>query len=128
LIATSLIATSLIGTSPSRDASRRCSWKARICSSVERSTLRTITVSGTFSTQGAKLSTLVTPAATSRSQTPWAAAAGVATTPIWAPWSRTTDSRSSIGRTGSPATVSPTIRGSASSRQTTVKPRDANPP
>ena len=33
----------------------RCSWKARICSSMERSTLRTSTPSGTDSTVGAKL-------------------------------------------------------------------------
>ena len=38
--------------------------------------------SGTESTAGAKLRMLVTPAATSRSQTPWAAAAGVAMTPM----------------------------------------------
>src|SRR5690349_19693709 len=33
----------------------RCSWKAKICSSVDRSTLRTSTPSGTTSTHGAKL-------------------------------------------------------------------------
>ena len=48
------------------DTATFCPWKARICSSVERSTLRTTTPSGTASTAGAKLSTERTPAATSR--------------------------------------------------------------
>ena len=47
----------------------RCSWKARICSSVARSTLRTSTPAGTESTAGAKLRMLETPAATKRSHT-----------------------------------------------------------
>ncbi len=63
----------------------RCSWKARICSSIARSTLRTSTSSGTTSTSGAKLRMLPTPAATSRSHTSWAAVAGVAITPIAGP-------------------------------------------
>ena len=49
---------------------------------MDRSTLRTSTPSGTESTVGAKLRMLVTPASTSRSQTSWAAAAGVAITPM----------------------------------------------
>ena len=40
---------------------RRCSWNARICSSVERSTLRSSTSAGTVKTVGAKFSTLRTP-------------------------------------------------------------------
>ena len=54
-------------------AALRVSWKERICSSAARSTLRTSTCAGTDSTTGAKLRMLVTPAATSRSQTSCAA-------------------------------------------------------
>src|SRR5690606_23500148 len=81
----------------------RCSWNARICSSMERSTLRTSTPSGTFSTVGAKFRMEVTPAATSRSQTCWAAPAGVAITPIDTPLSWMIFSRSSVCFTGMPA-------------------------
>ena len=63
----------------------RCWWNARICSSLARSTRRTSTCSGTRSGTGAKLRTLDTPAATSRSQTSCAAPAGVATTPMQTP-------------------------------------------
>src|SRR5205085_7642562 len=77
----------------------RCSWKARICSSMERSTLRTSTSSGTASTVGAKFRMLVMPAATSRSATVWAADAGVAMTPIDTSSSRITVSSSSKCRT-----------------------------
>ena len=75
-------------------ATLRCSWKARICSSMDMSTLRTSTWSGTDSTLGAKFRMLLTPAATSRSQTSWATCAGVAITPIATPRSPTTSSRS----------------------------------
>src|SRR5690606_8933156 len=44
---------------------RRATWKARICSSTARSTLRTSTSSGTCSTTGAKFRMLRTPAETS---------------------------------------------------------------
>src|SRR5690606_9140801 len=57
---------------------RRCSWYARICSSIDRSTFRTATPSGTVTMAGAKLRMLVTPAATSASATPCAASPGVA--------------------------------------------------
>src|SRR5690606_24165848 len=69
-----------VSTAMSGPPALRCSWNARICSSMERSTLRTSTVSGTLSTTGAKLRMLVTPAATTRSHTSCAAAAGVAST------------------------------------------------
>ena len=60
-------------------------WKARICSSVDRSTLRTTTPSGTASTAGAKLRTERTPAATRSSQACWAPSDGVAMTPMARP-------------------------------------------
>ena len=60
---------SATGLSVTTDAVLRCSWKARICSSTERSTLRTSTPSGTESSTGAKLRMLEIPAATSRSHT-----------------------------------------------------------
>src|SRR4051794_4890916 len=92
----------------------RCSWNARIWSSIERSTFRTSTWSGTARTVGAKLRMLVTPAATSRSATPWAAEAGVAITPIETTSSVTTSSRSSKWRTSRPTMCSPTRARSAS--------------
>src|SRR5699024_2665647 len=57
---------------------RCCSWKARICSSVDRSTLRMCTSSGTRIAVAAKLRMELTPASTSRSATSWAEPAGVA--------------------------------------------------
>src|SRR5690606_29378939 len=71
------------GVSESWAAFLRCSRYARICSAVDRSTVRRSTPSGTCTMAGAKFRMLVTPAATRRSQTGWAALAGVATTPMW---------------------------------------------
>ena len=86
-------------------------------------------VAGTFNTTGAKLRMLVTPAATSRSQTPWAAVAGVAITPMDTPRSATTSSIASLLPTTCPAAISvPTTVGSASSTAAMRKPREANPP
>src|ERR1039458_8433132 len=65
-----------------RTTDLRCAWKARICNSMDRSTLRTSTPPGTLRTTGAKLRMLVTPVATSRSQTACAVPAGVAMTPM----------------------------------------------
>src|SRR6185437_11570868 len=79
---------------PNRSALRRCAWKARICSSIDRSTLRTSTPSGTLSTSGAKFRMLVTPAVTRRSHIAWAAPAGTAITPIAMPCAATTASSS----------------------------------
>src|ERR1022692_1224198 len=67
---------------PTRPTARRWAWNARICNSIDRSTLRTSTPEGTLSTMCAKFRSLAPPAATSRSQTSWAAAPGVAITPI----------------------------------------------
>src|SRR5664280_1004053 len=106
----------------------RCSWKAKICNSTDRSTLRTSTPGGTARVTGAKFRMLVTPAATSRSQTSCAAAAGVVMTPIDARRLRTISARSSTWRTGRPATSSPMRSRSASNRPTTRNPREANPP
>ena len=92
-----------------------------------RSTLRTSTPSGTASTHGAKFRMLVTPAATSRSATRWAACAGVAITPIEMRSASTTASSSSMSRTASPPIRSPTRAGSASNRAAMRKPRVANP-
>src|SRR5215472_1930655 len=112
-----------------RTSDLRCAWKARICNSMDRSTLRTSTPAGTFSTTGAKLRMLVTPAATSRSQTPCAAAAGVAITPMDTPRSVTISSIASLLPTTCPAAISvPTTVGSASSTAAVRKPREANPP
>src|SRR5215813_14761139 len=112
-----------------RTSDLRCAWKARICNSMDRSTLRTSTPAGTMSTTGAKLRMLVTPAATSRSQTPCAAAAGVAITPMDTPRSATTASIASLLPTTCPAAISvPTTVGSASSTAAMRKPREANPP
>ena len=88
-----------------------CSWNERICSSMERSTLRTSTPSGTVSTTGAKFRMLVTPAATRRSHTCCAAAAGVAITPIDDPRRLITASSSSMCSTVIPPMSSPTTRG-----------------
>ncbi len=95
---------------------------------MERSTLRTSTPSGTFSTVGAKFRMEVTPAATSRSQTCWAAPAGVAITPMETPSSWMIFSSSSVCCTGMPATGFPAIDGSASISAATRKPREAKPP
>ncbi|GAA3497522.1 hypothetical protein GCM10019016_046250 [Streptomyces prasinosporus] len=90
--------------------------------------MRTSTPSGTDSTVGAKFRMEVTPAATRRSQTCWAAPAGVAITPIETPLSRMIDSSSSVCCTGMPATGFPAIAGSASISAATRNPREANPP
>ncbi len=95
---------------------------------MERSTFRTSTPSGTVSTVGAKLRIEVTPAFTSRSQTCWAAPAGVAMTPMETPLSLMIASSSSVCRTGRPATGLPAMAGSASIRAATRKPREAKPP
>src|SRR5215470_5652823 len=113
---------------PNRSALRRCAWKARICSSIDRSTLRTSTPSGTLSTMGAKFKTLVTPAATSRSHTTCADPAGVAITPIATLSLATTASSSSTWRTVSLAILLPTIAVSESSMAAIVKPRETKPP
>ena len=63
------------------------------------STLSTQIRTGTSSTIGAKLRIDVTPAATSVSAAPCAAAGGVATTPIDTPWRRTTSASSSRSAT-----------------------------
>src|SRR3984957_17899968 len=109
-------------------AALRWAWKARICNSMDRSTLRTSTWSGTVSTTGAKLRMLVTPTATSRSHTPWAVPAGVAITPMDTWCRRTTASIVSACCTASPAIMVPTIAGSESSRAAMRKPREAKPP
>ena len=77
---------------------------------------------------GAKLRMLVTPAATSRSQTSWAAAAGVAMTPI-ATCSLGDDRLELVEARGSaaPPTCSPTRSGSLSSSATMRKPREEKP-
>ncbi|OEV24350.1 hypothetical protein AN220_19740 [Streptomyces nanshensis] len=116
------------GGAPGSSPALRCSWKARICSSIDRSTLRTSTPSGTESTVGAKLRMEVTPAATSRSHTCWAAPAGVAITPMDTPLSEMIFSSSSVCWTGMPATGLPDSPGSASISAATRKPREANPP
>src|SRR5260370_1451671 len=83
---------------------------------MDRSTLRTSTPTGTLSTTGAKLRMLVTPAATSRSHTPCAAAAGVAITPIDTLRCATTSSMASLLPTTWPAAISvPTTAAPASS-------------
>ncbi|GAA3502179.1 hypothetical protein GCM10019016_092870 [Streptomyces prasinosporus] len=69
----------------------------------------------------------VTPAATRRSQTCWAAPAGVAITPIETPLSRMIDSSSSVCCTGMPATGFPAIAGSASISAATRKPAGGEP-
>src|SRR5664280_2247781 len=116
------------GTTGGSPTPLRCSWKAKICNSTDRSTLRTSTPGGTARVTGAKFRMLVTPAATSRSQTSCAAAAGVVMTPIDARRLRTISARSSTWRTGKPATSSPMRSRSASNRPTTRNPREANPP
>ncbi len=71
---------------------------------------------------------LVIPAATRRSQTPWAAAAGVAITPIDTPCRAITDSISSECLTTWPAISVATTSGSASKTAATRNPREAKPP
>ncbi len=94
---------------------------------MDRSTLRTSTPSGTDSTVGAKFRMLVTPAATRRSHTSWAAAAGVAITPIATSCSATTTSSSAVDRILMSPTSSPRRAGSLSMRATIRKPREVKP-
>src|SRR5262249_7711198 len=112
-----------------RTSDLRCAWKARICNSMDRSTLRTSTPAGTFNTTGAKLRMLVTPAATSRSQTPCAAAARGPLTPMDTRRCANASPMGSLGPTTWPAAISvPTAAGSASSTAAMRKPREARPP
>src|SRR6202034_4248981 len=111
-----------------RSADRRCAWKARICSSIDRSTLRTSTPSGTLSTSGAKFRMLVTPAATSLSHTPWAAPTGTAITPIAMFLLVTTASSSLAGRTTTPPMSLPISAGSVSKTASIWNPRGTTPP
>src|SRR6266545_3716464 len=76
---------------------------------------------------GAKFRIEATPAATRRSQTSWAAQAGVATTPMATCSSLTTRSRSSMCSIASRPMRSPTLAGSESSRATMRKPRSSKP-
>ena len=85
------------------------------------------TPSGTDSTTGAKFRMLVTPAATSRSQTSWAGPAGVVMTPIETRSAATMSSSSAKSRTTMSPIRSPTSSGAASSRATIRKPRVPKP-
>src|SRR3984885_1288719 len=116
------------GACSNRSADRRCAWKARICSSIDRSTLRTSTPSGTLRTSGAKFRMLVTPAATSRSHTDWAAPAGTAITPIAMFWLGATDSSSLAGRTTPPPMSLPIRDWSVSKTASIWNPLVTNPP
>ena len=70
----------------------------------------------------------MTPAATSRSQTCWAAPAGVAITPIDTPLSATIASSSSMCCTGSPGDRPPGQRRVGVDQRGDPEPREANPP
>src|SRR5579875_317183 len=115
-------------TCPNRSADRRWAWKASICSSIDRSTLRTSTPAGTFSTTGAKFKMLVTPAATSRSHMAWATPAGTAITPIAILLLATTASSSLAWRTITEPSLRPTRDRSLSSTADIRKPRETKPP
>ena len=71
---------------------------------------------------------LVTPVATSRSQTAWAVPAGVAMTPMDTRCRATTCSICSTSSTPCPAIWVPTTSGSLSSTAAIRNPREANPP
>src|SRR5690606_13088657 len=106
----------------------RWTWNARICSSIDRSTLRTWTPCGVCNTAGAKLRMLRTPALISRSQTSCAACGGVAITPIamFSAWTISSSlSTCSMVRS---ATRMPTLPGSRSNSASTLKPRETKPP
>ena len=95
---------------------------------MDRSTLRTSTPAGTFSTTGAKFRMLVTPAATSRSHIVWAAPAGTAITPIAMPFAATTASSSSTWLTITPPSSRPTSDRSLSSTASMRNPLVMKPP
>ena len=81
---------------------------------------------GTVRTRGAKLSSEVTPARTSRSATPWAAQPGVVITPMSGRSAARSVAISSMWRTFMPRISSPTTAGSTSKSAVTWQPREAN--